>query len=139
MLWLVREFIELLLGYANEIYGELGPGYSESVYHEAFKIHLHENRLLFDSDKSIEVNYKGLPVGTMRPDIVIRRTTSKKPFFVIEFKAVVKPPGAPEVTQLKTYLNILELENGLVINFPQVGYNDYREETEVVDFVPVKL
>ena len=134
-----RDFIEVLLGYANEIYGVLGPGYSETVYHKAFAVHLRENQIPYESECIIPIKYKGHSIGNLRSDVILHRPTSREPFFIIEFKATVKPPGAPEVTQLKTYLKTLDLENGLVINFPQVGYNDYREETDVVDYVPVRM
>lgn len=134
-----QDFIEILLSYANDIYTTLGSGFSEVVYHKAFAIHLRENQIPYESESAIPIKYRGHYIGSVRSDIILHRPTSKEPFFVIEFKATVKPPGSPEIAQLKTYLKNLDLKNGLIINFPQPGLNSYREDVNEVDYIPIRI
>ena len=136
-----RDFIELLITYAEKVYRELGTGMSESIYHKAFAVMLRENEIPYESECVIPVKFNGYCVGHLRPDIILHRPTSRDAFFIIEFKAIVKTPGPQELSQMKSYLRTTGLKNGVIINFPQPNYTDFEmiDERETVDYLPVTI
>lgn len=95
---------------AQSVWSELGPGYSESVYHRAFEIALRKNQIQYESEKIIPVFYDGLGVGNVRADLVLDN-------IVIELKSVAKLTEQFKI-QLKNYLKLLGVKQGLLINFP---------------------
>lgn len=107
---------------ASKIMGDLGAGYSESIYQNA----LHRKLARIDDscvmEKIIPVVYEGNTLGVCRADIVLSS-------HVIEIKAVRRmPPGAEK--QVGKYVrHLMELDGkirqGLVINFNQ--------ETETIE------
>jgi GxxExxY protein len=97
---------------AQSVWSELGPGYSESVYHHAFEIALRKKGIKYESEKIIPVFYDGLGVGNVRADIVLDN-------LVIELKSVAKLTEQFKI-QLKNYLKLLGVKQGLLINFPLV-------------------
>jgi len=129
-----REFMELLISYADSVYTELGSGYSEAVYHKAFEVCLRENNIPYESQTIIPVYFRGYNVGNVRSDIIIRRPKDRSRVVVIEFKAVVHEPKAPEVAQLSAYLRSLKLRYGVLINFPQPTMSSNIPNRESVDF-----
>jgi GxxExxY protein len=109
---------ERLLDAAEEVFENLGPGWSESVYHRAFERELSQRQIPFHSEGTIPVMYKGAPVGRRRPDLFIVPELGGT--IVVELKAGSKGGSA----QLAQYLdmgeadkNLGEVRGGCVIRF----------------------
>ncbi|MEL6310035.1 MAG: GxxExxY protein [Chloroflexota bacterium] len=64
----------------------------------------------FEQQKIVGINYKGHLIGDMRADIVVDNQ------LIIELKAVERLMGVHQA-QLMTYLKVMELPLGLLINF----------------------
>ena len=47
----------------KEIYAELGPGYSERVYHNAIEVRLRELKAMYESERIIPIYYRGHVIG----------------------------------------------------------------------------
>jgi len=47
----------------RDVYSELGPGYSERVYHNAMEVILREKKVPYESERHILVNFRGHVVG----------------------------------------------------------------------------
>jgi GxxExxY protein len=105
---------------AQDVYGTLGSGYSESVYDHAMQVGLRLEKLEYENQKVVELKYKEHCVGEALPDLVVR---SGGEVIVVELKAVTGELGAPEEQQLRNYLCLLNIKDGLLINFPQPGRN----------------
>ena len=58
-----------IVGVAMKVYNTLGPGFLEAVYHEALEIEFDKCKILFDSEKSIDIFYDGVCLKQKyRPD-----------------------------------------------------------------------
>ena len=99
---------------AEDIYQTLGSGHSECAYDEAMQVGLRHAGVPYESQKVIELKYLDHYVGEAYPDLVVR---SGKDAVVVEIKAIGAELGPPEEQQLRNYLNILKIQQGLLINF----------------------
>jgi GxxExxY protein len=106
---------------AENIWASLGPGYSESVYHCAFEVALRKQGLYYETERIVPVFYDGQNVGHVRADLIIDRKV------VIELKSVSKINESYRI-QTRNYMDLLGLDHGILINFPdKVGPIEYEE------------
>lgn len=68
---LYKELTYRVIGLLYEVHNELGPVHKENVYREAVAIELKSQKIHFEKEKVIDVNYKGEKIGVYRPDFVI--------------------------------------------------------------------
>lgn len=94
-----------------DIWKSLGPGYSESVYHCAFEVALRARGIYYETERIIPVFYDGQNVGNVRADLIIDRKV------VVELKSVARL-NEQHRNQTQNYLNLLDLNLGYLINFP---------------------
>ena len=99
-----------ILGAAIDVHRALGPGLLEELYEEAFCIELEDRELKHERQRHIGVVYKGRNIGDMYADIVVEDTV------IVELKSV-KRLNPIHVAQLMTYMKLLNLKKGLLINF----------------------
>jgi GxxExxY protein len=99
-----------IFGCAINVHKTLGPGFLENIYEQALVIELNENRLRFESQKEIEIAYRGVKVGTHRLDLPVEDT------IIVELKAT-KDLVDFYLAQLRSYLKAANLKVGLLINF----------------------
>ena len=73
-------------------------------------IELNFNQIPFDSERCIEIEYRGHKIGHYRPDLIIKNE------LVVEIKSVA---NYDEVftAQMLTYLRVTRLRKGLLLNF----------------------
>lgn len=95
----------------KEIYSTLGPGFSERVYHNAMEVILRESGVSYETERIIPIVFKGHTIGNLRADIIIEKTT------VVELKSV-KNINDVMVSQARNYLNLLNLHEAYLVNFP---------------------
>ena len=92
-------------------YEILGPGLLESVYQKALVQELKLKGFKVHSEVDIEINYKGVNVGSdLRLDIIVNDT------IIIELKSVENILPVHK-KQLLKYLRLTNLQVGLLINF----------------------
>ena len=107
----LKDLIYQVNGCAIEVHKHLGPGLLESVYHSCLKKELTIRGFDFQTELIIPINYKGLEVETgLRCDLFVEKT------LVVELKSVEKVLPIHEA-QLLTYMKLLEVPIGLIINF----------------------
>ena len=95
----------------GEVYSELGPGYSERVYHNAVEVLLRERGIPYESERHILVRFKGHVVGQLRADIIIDNTV------ILELKAIKTLTDGME-HQAQKYLDLTGLRTAYLVNFP---------------------
>ena len=95
----------------DEIFTTLGPGYSERVYHTAVEVMLREHHVPYESERNIQIPFKGHIIGYLRADIIIDNST------VLEFKTIITLNDAVELQGLN-YLKLTGLKTAYLINFP---------------------
>ena len=104
----------LIKKFANEIYSELGTGYSERVYHNAFEVLLRKNGINYETERIIPIVFMGHTIGNLRADLIIDKE------LIVELKSV-KNIGASMMTQIDNYLKLTSLKKGILINFGGPG------------------
>ena len=99
-----------IIGAGIEVHRALGPGLLEELYEDAFCIELEEQKLRFERQRKIDVLYKGRDIGDMYADIVVENAV------VVELKSV-QSLNHIHTAQLMTYMKLMNLKRGLLINF----------------------
>jgi GxxExxY protein len=116
---LLKEEVFTIVGAAMEVYNELGSGFLEAVYQEAFEIKLGLRGIPFESQKELAIYYKGHRLKkTYAADFVDYQKV------IVEIKAVDRLTSKDE-GQLLNYLSATGLEVGLLINFGASNGNEW--------------
>lgn len=114
----VEEMATLAVDAAFSVHKELGPGLLESAYEACFAHELELRSVRYQRQLPVPLNYKGkvIEVG-FRADVIIEQK------LLIELKAV---EGIIPVhhAQVISYLKLLRLPLGLLINFNEVLVKD---------------
>jgi GxxExxY protein len=105
-----KELTAKIIDCAYKVHRELGFGFLESVYQNAFMIELTKAGLQCEQEKRIQVRYDGRVVGDFVADIVVEDKV------IIELKSVSQVHPA-HAAQLVNYLKATGMEVGLLINF----------------------
>jgi GxxExxY protein len=111
----VDGFIREIKNIAADVHEKLGAGHTESVYHNAMKIGLHDARISFETERDIIINYMGRYAGTVRADLIIENT------IVVELKS---SSGSDAIVddaeeQCRIYMKETGIDRGIVIVFPK--------------------
>lgn len=96
---------------AIRIHRELGPGLLESVYETVLAGELHRRGYAVDRQKPVDISFDGLHfAAAFRADLVVEDR------LIVEIKSVERITGA-HGKQLLTYLRLMKLPVGLLLNF----------------------
>jgi GxxExxY protein len=102
---------EKIIGAAIEVHRVLGPGLLESAYEECLCHELSCLEIPFQRQVALPVSYKGVKLDCgYRMDILVPGK------LIIELKTVERLLGVHEA-QLLTYLKLIHVPVGLLINF----------------------
>jgi GxxExxY protein len=96
--------------FVQNIYNELGPGYSECVYHKAMEVLLRKQGVQYESERIVPIVFHGHTIGNVRSDIIVDGK------LVLEFKSVRVLTDAAAL-QTRNYLRLTGLSLGYLINF----------------------
>ena len=98
-------------GAIYEVYKALGPGLLESVYEEALVYELNKRGLKVERQKEVPIHYDGHILNTsLRLDLLVEDRV------VVELKSV-KELQDLFFKQTRTYLRLLGLKVGILVNF----------------------
>lgn len=100
-----------IIGIAMEVHNELGPGFLEYVYQEAFEIELKRQNIPYQREKVIHIYYKNEKL----------KKEYSADFFcfdkiIVELKALSALNSVNE-SQLLHYLTATKMRVGMLINF----------------------
>ena len=99
-----------VIGYAITVHKTVGPGFLEHVYEESMCVELKLNNMHFERQKVYGVYYKGNPVGSFVPDLVVDNK------IILELKSAQCITHNMEA-QLLNYLHVSKLRVGYILNF----------------------
>ena len=105
-----QDLTEKVIGCAMKVHSTLGPGFLESVYHNALAHELRKEGLEIECEKAIAVKYDRIVVGEFSADMLVEGKV------VVELKAN-QALGAANEVQLVNYLVATGVETGLLLNF----------------------
>jgi GxxExxY protein len=107
----LKNLVYQVNGAAIEVHKALGPGLLESVYHQCLLKELELRNIKYISENQVPVEYKGYNLETkLRCDFLIEDV------LVVELKSVSEVNSIFEA-QILTYMNLLKVPIGLLINF----------------------
>ena len=100
-----------IIGAAMEVHRQLGCGFLEPIYHEAFALELVNRKIPFTSELRFRISYKAQQHEKYyRPDFVCFESV------IVELKALARITRLEE-SQIINYLKITGYKTGLLINF----------------------
>ena len=107
----IEEVAAIVVDTALQLHRDLGPGLLESVYEAVFAKLLEQRGLLVERQKPVPIHYQGIELDEgFRLDLLVDGQ------LIVELKSVENiHPVHPK--QLLTYLRLMNLPLGLLINF----------------------
>ena len=114
------DLTKAIIGCAFQVSNELGVGFLESVYENALLVALTDAGIAAESQRAIEVRFRGQVVGSFFPDLLVEDKV------IVELKAA-KAITPQHQAQIINYLNATGIEVGLLINFgnPKLEYKRF--------------
>ena len=108
---ILKEEVFQIIGAAMDVYYQLGRGFLEPVYQEAFEIELARRRIPFEPQQELTIYYKGQALGKRYvPDAICFGQ------IVVELKVCDRLTGKEE-SQILNYLKATQNHVGLLIKF----------------------
>jgi GxxExxY protein len=104
------EITDVVIGCFYDVYNELGHGFLESVYREAMIVALRSLALKVESEKSVQVYFRGERLAMFRTNLVVAEKV------IVELKSARALEGIHQA-QLLNYLKATSFEVGLLLNF----------------------
>jgi GxxExxY protein len=104
------DLTERIIGCFYAVYRELGPGFSETVFRRAMMIALREAGLRAEEEVRLQVNFRGVVIGTFFADIIVEGAV------LVEIKALPEIDNR-SIGQLLNYLKVAGGGVGLLLNF----------------------
>ncbi|MCC7305714.1 MAG: GxxExxY protein [Alphaproteobacteria bacterium] len=93
------------------VHKELGAGYQEQIYEDAFALELTDRKISFERQKSFEIFYKEKPLPTFfKPDLIVEGQ------ILVELKAV-ETIHPVHKSQIYAYLKGTNLPLEFLVNF----------------------
>ena len=112
-----------ILGIAMQLHRELGCGFKEKVYQDAFEVLLKENDIPYEREKELKIQYNGVELKqTYKADYVCFGK------IIVELKAVSALDDTHR-SQVYNYLHATGYKLGLLYNF---GCSDELEKERIV-------
>jgi len=123
----LKDLVYQVNGAAIEVHKNLGPGLLESVYHRCLEKELSIRDFNFKTELIIPINYKGLEINAdLRCDLFVENC------LLVELKSVEKILPIHEA-QMLTYMKLLKIPLGLMINFNVTNIYKEGQKTYVND------
>ena len=115
------------LGCCINVHKELGPGLLENVYHQCLIEELKYEQISFSSELNVSVKYRTKIIDSkLRADLVIENC------LVAELKSV-KEIEQIHKAQILTYMHLLKLPKGIIVNFNCLNLFKQGQKTFVND------
>ena len=109
--YIYKEESKQLLGIAMQLHRELGCGFKEKIYQDAFEVLLQENNIPYEREKHIALSFHGV---ILEHDFYYDFLCYDK--IGVELKAFNEITGEFE-SQLINYLHVGHHQLGLLLNF----------------------
>jgi GxxExxY protein len=113
-----NEISERIIGAAIEVHRYHGPGLVEQIYEESLCHEFNLRSIRFERQKLVPISYKGVTLGVpLRLDLIVE----DKVIVDLKAKEAVTPL---DTAKLLSYLRLMKLRLGLIINFHSVLLKD---------------
>lgn len=104
------EITEIIIGSCMTVHQQMRSGYPEKIYNNCLIIEFQKTSLSFQNELELPIFYDKVEVGRRRVDFLVNAVV------LLEIKAVSELNDT-HLAQALNYLEVLNLEVGLLINF----------------------
>lgn len=118
-----EDLVFKVIGVLIEVHKQVGPGFAENIYHKAVELELSNHGIKYESEKNIDMFYKGTKIGSHRLDLYVENE------LVVELKAI-DSIHKKHYEQVRSYLKLMKKETGLLANFSDVVLDQRRVESD---------
>ena len=115
------EITKKIIGAAMKVHSVLGNGFQEVIYQRAMEIEMPKWELGFEREFSMSIFYDGIQIGERRVDFFVEGLIS------VELKAR-EVLESTHYSQARNYLEVYNLEVGLLLNFGGISLEYKRLE-----------
>jgi GxxExxY protein len=109
-----KDITEKIIGAAMKVHSTLGNGFQEVIYQRALAIEMNLENLSFQREFNMNIFYRNEKIGERRVDFFVENK------IMVELKALITLEDA-HFAQAKNYLEVYNLEIGLLINFGNIS------------------
>lgn len=106
----INEKVYKIIGSCMEVHRTLGPGYPVEFYRKALEVELPQRGLTFDAQKTLEVEFKDVSVGSLELDFLV----GEKVALVVKCQDNLYDH---EVQQMLRFLQLTGTSIGVLVNF----------------------
>ena len=108
--YLHSDLTEKIIGFAFDIYNQIGPRYPEYIYQRAFETKFKDNNIPYQRECYCRLELDGKKIAAFRLDFLVSKSV------VLELK-VRDYPLSTDMKQILTYMNNNKIEVGLIVRF----------------------
>lgn len=116
-----ENLISRVIGCMITVHKGLGPGFLKNVYRRSLEIEFERQRVKYETEKEIIMEYQGKEVGVHRLDFLIEGV------LVVELKTVDEI-HKKHYAQVRSYVRAMKQKVGLLANFSDVTLDVRRVE-----------
>ncbi len=114
----LEEIARIVVDCGYHLHRDLGPGLLESAYEALMTVALRERGLSTERQVAVPLRYKGVVIdNAFRIDLLVERS------LIVELKSIEKLTPV-HGKQVLTYLRLMKLPLGLLMNFGQGTFKD---------------
>jgi GxxExxY protein len=121
--WRGEDLANKIINACINVHKESGPGFLESIYHNALVTELKKQNIAFESEKEVRITYLGSEVGIHKLDLLVEGDV------ILEIKAV-EDFNKRHYSQVRSYLKALNKQVGLLVNFSSYKLDVRRVELD---------
>jgi GxxExxY protein len=123
----INQLTQKIIGAAIEVQKHIGPGLLEKVYHRCLRREFELQSMVHSSEMNVPIFYKGENLDAdLRCDFLVENK------IIVELKAVDEVLPIHEA-QILTYMNLLKVPKGIIINFNSTNIFYRGQKTYVND------
>ena len=121
-----QEITKRIIGAAMKVHSGLGNGFQEVIYQRALAIEFAKENLQFAREFTMSIFYDGQIIGERRVDFLVEKIISVE----LKAKEILEPA---HYAQARNYLEVHNLEVGLLLNFGNISLEFKRLENPKYD------
>jgi GxxExxY protein len=119
--------MDIIVKMCEMVGNKLGKGYSENIYQEAICVLLRNKNINHSKEHILSKYFEGIFIGFVRCDITL---SNEK--IVIECKAIEGELRCSHLPQIITYMELLDYNEGIFVNFNQNPAKEFVEIYRVI-------